>query len=79
MEEAIDRQVGTETSAVAENLAQTRNVVSYFREVIPLLLGGTEGELSHLLSQDESEKTLARLEIYRFLAVLLNNDAQCGG
>lgn len=59
MEEPSERPA-TEAAQPAENLISTRSLVSYFREIVPLILGGSEGELTKLLSLDDSEKSLAR-------------------
>lgn len=59
MEDPPERGV-SEAAPSAETLASSRSLVSYFREVVPLLLSGSEGELSHMLSLEESEKSLAK-------------------
>ena len=60
MEES-ERPNAAEAAPAAEALIPARTLVAHFREVVPLLLGGSEGELFSMLSLDESSKTLIRL------------------
>ncbi len=60
MDEQAERPAAPEAAAPVEALLPVKTLVSHFREVVPLLLGGSEGELFSTLSKDDSGKALAK-------------------
>ena len=56
--------VGVKASAAEQ--VNIHQLVNYLRETVPLFLGGSEGELSHILSEPANESLLARYIIYSF-------------
>jgi len=46
--------------APAETLISSAGLVTYLREIVPVLVGGSEGELFQVLSKDENQKLLEK-------------------
>jgi hypothetical protein len=61
MEDIPERGAG-EPQPPTEALVSVRNLVGHFREVVPLILGGTEGEIVHALSIEANESSLTKYE-----------------
>ena len=59
---ALTRVTSIMDAPSAELLFPTQKLVSHLREIVPLLLGGSEGELSTALSLEASTKSLLKYE-----------------
>ena len=53
-------EAGSKATPGVEEPLSVPKLVSYLRDCVPFLLGGSEGEFSTLVSEEETQKLLAK-------------------